>query len=122
MNTVLPLRVALQVQEASPTLYRPFCLSVFSAYWSHDEDISQPEVVAALCDDSGLDGRSLVEGASRDEVKGALRSVTGAALEAGVFGAPSTVVHVRDGSSELFWGADRMELALKYASGGGWGA
>jgi 2-hydroxychromene-2-carboxylate isomerase len=36
-------------------------------------------------------------------------------VEAGVFGAPTFIVHTESGP-ELFWGADRLELALETAA------
>ena len=49
-----------------------------------------------------------------EATKQALFATTEAAIEAGVFGAPSFMVHTSAGP-QLFWGADRLDLALQAA-------
>ena len=116
MKTVLPLRVLLQVGPDTPA-GRAFVAATFRAYWCDDRDISQPEVVAEICQGLALDGQALVEAASEPEAKLALRRSTEEAVAAGVFGAPTYVVHRVDGERSLYWGADRMELAATAARG-----
>ena len=54
----------------------------------------------------------MLERARSDGIKAALKAQTAAAMDKGLFGAPSFVAN--DG--ELFWGFDRMEEALAHAS------
>ena len=115
MNTVLSLRVTHAAGVATTAEGRALIARIYRAYWSEDQDISDPEVVARLCDDVGLDGAALVARATEPEIKQALRDSTSHAVEAGVFGAPTTVVHTPEGS-ELFWGNDRLEEALRVAT------
>ncbi len=114
MNTVLPLRVTHAAGVATTDQGRALIQRIYRAYWSEDQNISDPEVITALCDEVGLDGAALVARASDPEMKQALRDSTGRAVEAGIFGAPTTVVHHPDGP-ELFWGNDRLEAALRCA-------
>ena len=116
MRTMLPLRVTLLAGPDTPG-GRALTARLVRAYWEEDRDISSPEVVAACCDDVGLDGAALVEGTSAPEIKLALRTNTEAAVEAGVFGAPTTVVHHQDGDTSLYWGNDRLEMAARAAAG-----
>lgn len=118
MNSVLPLRVTLQLQEAGHERAGAFILRVFRAYWVEDRNISEPDVVADICHELGFDGGPYIQGASEPSVKSLLRAATAQAVEAGVFGAPTTVVHRPGKAPELFWGADRMELARQYAADG----
>ena len=118
MRTLLPLRVTLLVGPDTPA-GRRLAVRIFRAYWAEDQDIAAPEVVAALCDEVGLDGADLVTRAAGPEAKAALRDATASAIAAGVFGAPTFIVHPgHTGSApELFWGSDRLGLAAKRALG-----
>ncbi len=117
VNSVAALRIALQVQKSSPDLLDEYCRRVFAAYWSQGEDISSKELLEGLCTKLGLDGRSLVEGTQEPAVKQSLIDLTQHAVSIGVFGAPTTVVHRPESPPALFWGSDRMELALHMAQG-----
>lgn len=116
MNTVLALRVTLLARACESAESRRLVHRIFRAFWAEDQDISKPEVVAALCSECGFDGPALVAGASEPSVKDALRQATDEAVAAGVFGAPTFVVHTEQGD-KLYWGSDRLELALRAASG-----
>lgn len=116
MNSVLALRVTLLARAHESAEGRKLVHRIFQAYWAEDRDISSPEVIAALCNECGFDGAALIAGAGDQAVKDALRTSTDAAVQAGVFGAPTFVVHTDEGD-KLFWGADRLELAMQAASG-----
>jgi 2-hydroxychromene-2-carboxylate isomerase len=58
-----------------------------------------------------LPGARIVERADRPDNRRRLREQTRRAKELGIFGAPSFVV-----GDELFWGNDRLEDALAWAS------
>ncbi len=113
MNTVLPLRVTLLAKAHETEKGRSLVRSIYRAYWSEDQDISSAEVIRSLCDAEGLDGKALVEGTQAPEVKLALKEATRAAVEAGVFGAPTFVVQKRE--PQLFWGADRLDMVVDAA-------
>ncbi len=116
INTVLALRVTLLARAHESAEGRKLVHRIFRAFWAEDRDIASPEVLRELCDECGLDGAALVAGASEPAIKDALRTSTEQAVQAGVFGAPTFVVHTDEGD-KLFWGADRLELALRAASG-----
>ena len=117
MNTVLPLRVTILAGGGNTPESQKLLHKIYQAYWGHDQNIMDPDVVIALCDELGLDGKGLVEASSNPEIKEALKQNTIDAANAGVFGAPTVVVHREDGSQGLFWGNDRLELAAEAASG-----
>jgi len=87
-----------------------FVRAVYLANFGDDRDISDDGVIAEVLDEIGQDGQAVVAAATTPEAKAGLRAATDAALEAGIFGAPSFVV---DGA--LFWGNDRLEQALRHA-------
>lgn len=78
--------------------------AVFAALWEQQRDIANLDTLAQLLAEIGLSSERLA--AARDPaVQARYDANTQAALDAGVFGAPSYVV---DG--ELFWGQDRLDF------------
>ncbi|MFO7566472.1 MAG: 2-hydroxychromene-2-carboxylate isomerase [Enhygromyxa sp.] len=115
MRTVLPLRVTLAARAHERREGRRLVQALFEALWADDRDISDPAEVERIADTCGFNGTELVARAAQQSVKDALFESTRAAVEAGVFGAPTFIVHGEAGP-ELFWGADRIELALAAAA------
>jgi len=111
VRTVLALRVTLLVLNEDPDKAEALIHRVFRAVWADDEDPSSPAVIVRCCADVGLDGDALVLRAGESGAKHALFEATGAAAEAGVFGAPSFVVDPDGDSPALYWGNDRLGLA-----------
>ena len=78
--------------------------SILRAVWARDLHIADEAVLAALLAERELPARR-IEDAHSQAVQERYEADTQAAIEAGVFGAPSYVV---DG--ELFWGQDRLDF------------
>jgi 2-hydroxychromene-2-carboxylate isomerase len=114
MRTVLALRVTIAAGAHAPGGPRRLIHALFRAYWGEDRDISSPAEIARICVEQGLDGEALVAAANEQSAKDGLFASTSAAIEAGVFGAPTFVVHTQAGP-QLYWGADRLELAVRAA-------
>ncbi len=104
IRTVAPLRLTLLAGGAAPAL----AARIFAAAWVEDRDIADPTVLRTLAADAGVDPM-LVDRTGEPGVKQALVDATAAARAAGVFGAPTCVVH-DPGGPLLFWGQDRLEL------------
>ncbi|MEL6342566.1 MAG: 2-hydroxychromene-2-carboxylate isomerase [Myxococcota bacterium] len=112
MNTVKPLRIALALDAPQAWISR-----VFRAYWAEDQDISSPDVLAGLLDEMGMNA-SLLEKTADPAIKMKLREATEAAVAAGVFGAPTSIVtHEGSGERQLFWGQDRLEFVRRAVQG-----
>jgi 2-hydroxychromene-2-carboxylate isomerase len=107
-NGLLAARVACWFAEA-PWL-PDFVRAVYRANFAEDRDISSPEVVARCLGVAGGDPAALIEEAQSAAAKERLRASTEEAIALGIFGAPSLTV-----GSELFWGQDRIEDALRWA-------
>ena len=108
-NSVRAARVALLGAEAQ---WGPgFVQAVYRANFGDDLDIGDPDMIVRLLDDQGLAGRDVLAEAESPDWKPHLREQTERAERLGIFGAPSFVV-----GSELFWGSDRMEQALEFAT------
>lgn len=114
MRTVLALRVTIAAGAHRPGGPRRLIHAFFRAYWGEDRDISDPAEIARICAEQGLDGEALVAAANEQAAKDGLFASTSAAVEEGVFGAPTFIVRTPAGP-ELYWGADRLELAVRAA-------
>lgn len=107
-NGLLAARVATYLNDASRP---PFTRQLFHRAFAMGQDIGDREVVRQVLAGLGHFCSDVIEAAERQENKDRLRAQTEAARAAGVFGAPTFVA--ADG--ELFWGNDRLELALDHA-------
>lgn len=104
-NTIQALRLCVQAQERSEALHQALALRLFRAYWAQDEDLLDQQVLARALVDVGLSPEDLLAGCTRLEVREALRAQTEAAVERGIFGAPTFIV-----GDELFYGSDRLDF------------
>ena len=80
------------------------CDAVFKAVWVQQRNIADEAVLAELLAECGLDAARLAQ-AREPAAQAQYAANSQAAIEAGVFGAPSYVV---DG--EIFWGQDRLDF------------
>ena len=89
-NPLLALRVTAADVPASDR--RALVDAVYRAAWASSIDVTDPERVARLLDDAGLDGRALVDWAASAAAKDRVRNNTALALDAGAFGVPTMIV------------------------------
>jgi 2-hydroxychromene-2-carboxylate isomerase len=89
----------------------PFSKAVFAAEFAHGKDIASETELQAILEGLGLDAPRILKRSNEGDIKEGLRTATGRAAALGIFGAPTFITE--DG--ELFWGDDRLELALAYA-------
>lgn len=104
-NPLRALRMCIALEHLDER--QKFAGALMQAAWEHGEDISDAEILNRIALDSGLAGRGLGAAAERPEVKAALLEATNAAIQKGIFGVPTFVLH-----DELFWGNDRFEMLL----------
>ena len=88
-----------------------FVRAVYRANFVEDREIGDAAVVSQILTGLGLDAESLVAQAASPAAKDRLRADTDEAIALGIFGAPSFLV-----GRELFWGTDRLDDALAWAS------
>ena len=86
-----------------------FCRAVFIEQFVHGADIAQEKTILRCLDKTGLPA-SLLDSARDPVLKTSLRTQTETAQDLGIFGAPSFLV-----GKDLFWGDDRLEMALEEA-------
>jgi 2-hydroxychromene-2-carboxylate isomerase len=92
--------VADQTKQGQPAMR-----ALFEAHWVHDQDLSDPRVIASTLDRAGLDGNAVLARTEDEATLDALRRNTELALARGVFGVPTIFVGERS-----FWGNDRLEF------------
>jgi 2-hydroxychromene-2-carboxylate isomerase len=88
-----------------------FVRAVYGANFAEDADISSPAIVERCLTSVGQDAAAILAASQTPVAKDKLKAQTAEAVERGIFGAPSFVV-----GEELFWGNDRLEAALAWAS------
>jgi 2-hydroxychromene-2-carboxylate isomerase len=102
-------RVALALDDAA----RPdFTRAVYRAEFSEGKDIADPATLDEVLKRLGHDPAATIAKSGEQAVKDRLRADTDEAAKLGIFGAPDFVTE--DG--ELFWGNDRLEQALAWAT------
>ena len=106
---VLPLRIML-VGEGQPWTGE-FARRVMLRNFSLDREIRSSEAIAEILAELELPAQDLLAKAQSDSIKARLREQTDTAMRLKVFGAPTFFAR-----SEMFWGNDRLEDALRFAS------
>lgn len=85
--------------------------ALLAAVWTQERDIANPETLAQVLAECALPAERLVQ-SNGPAVLATYESNTQAAIDAGVFGAPTYCV---DG--ELFWGQDRLDFVERKLRG-----
>ncbi len=108
-NGLLAARVALVglAEGWAPEFTR----AVFSAEFAEDRDIAEWAVLREILESLQQDPDHVLARAQGAEIKAELRERTETAEARGIFGAPNFLV-----GDELFWGDDRLEEAVEFAS------
>jgi len=112
-NSLLAARVALV--GLNETWGEEFCVAVFRAQFGQGQRIDDVATITDLLTALNVPAAATLAAAQSDENKMRLRAQTEDAQRRGVFGAPTFTT--ADG--ELFWGNDRLERALAWATRGG---
>ena len=96
--------IAMVTEHDGPDAALRLTGAVLTAVWARDLDIADAATLGTLLAECGLDPRRLAQ-SQTDAAKAVADAHTQAAIDAGVFGAPSYVI---DG--EIFWGQDRLDF------------
>ena len=108
-NGLVAARIACRFGDAK---WLPdFVRGVYRANFVEDLDISDAAVVARCVEQCGQNAREILDQAGSEQSKERLRERSQEAERLEIFGAPSFVV-----GKELFWGNDRLENAVGWAS------
>lgn len=108
----LPAHAVIAVRESfgdAPAI--ALAHAILKALWEQERDTGDAATVADLATGVGLDGDAVLRLAEEPRWMERRAADTQAALERGVFGAPSYVL-----GEEIFWGQDRLDF-LEHALG-----
>lgn len=103
VNSVKAMRACLWLQSDAEMLR--FAGAVFESYWSHDRDISDDQVLAAICAECGIDAQAMFDGIAQPDIKNRLKANTEELVRRGGFGSPTLFV-----GDDMYFGNDRLEL------------
>ncbi len=109
-NSLLAARVALALEGE---IRAEFTRRLYGAEFGEGMPIADRAVVSALLTEFGLDPNEVLGRAESDANKALLKSECARAAGLGVIGAPCLVT----GDGEVFWGNDRLEQGLDWATG-----
>ncbi len=83
------------------------------ALWEEEKDTGDPDTLATLIREVGLDAPSLMRSGAEERWADRRAEDTRTALARGVFGAPSYVI-----GDEIFWGQDRLDFVERRLAAG----
>jgi 2-hydroxychromene-2-carboxylate isomerase len=110
VNTLKAMRGAV-VAESEAFLPR-YSDALFTAMWCQGEKLDEDAVLARVLSAAGIDAAHVMARIAEDDVKQQLKSCTAAAVERGVFGAPTFFVE-----GEMFFGQDRLDFVADALNG-----
>ena len=87
---------------------------VLRAVWQDEKNPGDPATLAELISEIGLDGDTVMKLGADPKWAEMRTADTKAALDRGVFGAPSYVI-----GDEIFWGQDRLDFVNRKLAAGG---
>ena len=107
VNSVKAMRgcIWLARDAKNQSHYLAFVETVFAAYFTRQEDISQDAVLASICSQTGVDTDAFMAGIAQPDIKEALKANTDEAIQRGAFGVPSFFV-----GDDMYFGNDRLDL------------
>lgn len=108
VRSVHAMRACCALEDDQPAL-ASFAEAAFAAYFDRQENIDEPEVLAAIANDLAMDGAALVAQTQDDAVKLRLRTNTEEVIERGGFGSPSIFVN----GSDMYFGNDQLPLVRR---------
>ena len=110
-NGLLAARMALALPDGDAR--GAFSRAVYTRQFAHGADISDPQTLAEVLEETGQDAGAVTAQAQTPPIKDALKAAPAQAQSYGIFGAPTW----RTSDGELFWGNDRLEDALGWQWG-----
>ena len=105
VNTLTLMRGAMGTQLRSPERFEALLAVLFNGLFAQCRNLGDNDVLDDTLSQGGFDPQAFRALAGDDEVKSALRHATEAAVERGVFGAPTCFV-----GDEMFFGQDRLDF------------
>ena len=108
VRSIHAMRACSALEDDQAALHS-FATSAFDAYYGDQRNLDDPEVLAAIADEIGMDGASLVAKTQDQAIKDRLRANTEEAIKRGSYGSPSIFVPFADGE-RMYFGNDQLPL------------
>lgn len=108
VKSVYAMRACCALEDDQDQLFA-FTKAAFNAYFTDARNLDDPAVLAAIGDECGLDGATLVSQTAEQAVKDRLRANTDEAIERGAFGSPTIIVNEK----RLYFGNDQLPLVAQ---------
>ncbi len=105
INTITLMRAAVGLQMRSDARFGAFVEAMFRAIWIDSKNMNDPATVGAVWQAAGFDATAMLALCNEQPVKDQLKAGTQAAVERGIFGAPTFFV-----GDTMFWGQDRLDF------------
>jgi 2-hydroxychromene-2-carboxylate isomerase len=103
INTLNLMRGALAAQPLD--CFDTYLDAVYTAVWFDGKKMDEIDVIDQVLTDAGLDSQALLALSQDPEVKAELIAATEAAVERGVFGAPTMFM-----GDDMYFGQDRLDF------------
>jgi 2-hydroxychromene-2-carboxylate isomerase len=105
INTITLMRADVGLGLRGDSRLEVYREAMFRAIWIDRQNMNDPATVAALLTANGFDAAEIMAMVADASVKDALKVATQAAVDRGIFGAPTFFV-----GEEMFWGQDRLDF------------
>lgn len=105
INTLTLMRAATGVQLRQPERFEALLACVFRGMWVEALNLGDPAVLGPWLAEAGFDPQALLALTAEQEVKDTLKANTEAAIQRGMFGAPTMFV-----GDDMFFGQDRLDF------------
>lgn len=86
-----------------------FAGEVMTGVWSREQDISDTDTLVQIANAVELNGKEILEAAADPKWAALRQTQTDAAVERGVFGAPSYCI-----DDQIYWGQDRLDFVQRW--------
>ena len=101
--------------DEQPQKAKALAKAIYHAIFGLGQDGTQPELIAKLARDLGVDDVTLLESIQDPVIKERLKLETQNTIERKIFGWPFIFV-----DDEPFWGNDRLDQVERWLESGGW--
>lgn len=105
INTITLMRADVGMGLRGDSRLDAYRDAMFRAIWVDQQNLNDPATVAAVLTASGFDPSAIMALVADPQIKDALRAATQAAVDRGIFGAPTFFV-----GDQMFWGQDRLDF------------
>lgn len=105
INTLVLMRLHTAVQLYEPDLFEKVLNGLFDAMFGNPRKVNDQDELMKILTELGLNTQNVKTWLEDEKVKAQLKFVTDEAIEKGLFGAPSFIIH-----DELYWGIDHLHF------------